>query len=507
MKRKQSPRVFTITQQLFLLLAVAIVLSQAFTVLAVTLLPPAQPPIRTIGEVADELRGLAQSDEEKPSFTTRSADALPERFSIVQQGFEQQWREQLAVELDTSLANVRVHIEKPTLLKQIAAGQPVASRPDALGRFGRSRPGFAPGFERRDPAMGSGPPFLSAGLEEYSASRFPMAMRPFPPRNPPPVIVGNFSAAWRQPDGTWTISSTPTQLSGVYRMLFWFVGGMVVVSPFVFWFANRLAAPVRKFAEAADELGRNPGGPSLDIKGPAEIGLAADAFNKMQQRLKRYVNDRVNAISTISHDLRMPLTRLRFRAEAVDPKLRAGLLSDVEQMEQMVTDVLAFMRSANQPARREELDLVELVGALSEMADISVPFQIASRDRILVEGDGRSLERLFLNLIDNGAKHGGGEVSIGLEQVGENAVVTISDAGPGIPADELEQVFEPFYRTSSSKDRVAGAGLGLTSARAIARAHGGDIVLSSGEGGLRAAVSLPIIASGSTSRQAIAVEA
>lgn len=494
-----KPRaVFSMKRQIFLLLASAIFLSQALTILAVTLLPPPQPPLRTLGQVADALLGFEAPADEAAQFNTRSVSSLPERFSMTPQGIERLWRDQLARQLDTTPENVRVHREEPTVFSAMAAGRmPVSNAPGGR-RFGGQRPDFtgAPGSgeSRLDlprPPFGFGP--------HGAAGDGPGEMARLPPRAVPPVIMGQFSAAYRRDDGSWIIVSPPPQLSGMFRMMIWFAGGILVVSPLAFWFANRLTAPVQRFADAAEQLGRNPEGASLTVEGPAEIGIAAEAFNRMQQRLKRYVRDRVNTISTISHDLRIPLTRLRFRAECASPALRDGILSDVDKMEAMISEVLAFMKGAGASGAREDVDLAGLLDDVAKSMGRLGSLTVRTNEPLIVEGNPRSLERLFINLIDNAQKYGGGRVSIVVDQENEgHAVVAVRDRGPGIAVEEREQVFQPFYRTDKTRERAQGAGLGLTSARAIARAHGGDIILSDGGPGLVARVEIPLSAIRST---------
>jgi signal transduction histidine kinase len=234
----------------------------------------------------------------------------------------------------------------------------------------------------------------------------------------------------------------------------------------------------------------------MTLKGPAEIGAAAHAFNEMQARLKRYIGDRTAMVGAISHDLRTPLARIRFKLEPAPEALKDSVLADVEQMEQMIGGVLAFIRNEGAPRRRERLDLLSLVECVADDAALmGGDVEIAETAQpVEVHGDPGALQRLFGNLVQNALKYGG-EARIQVLREGPNAVVEIADAGPGLSADELEKVFQPFYRTDASRNLDnGGVGLGLPIARSTARAHGGDVELSSGPEGVVARVVLPVAA-------------
>jgi len=233
----------------------------------------------------------------------------------------------------------------------------------------------------------------------------------------------------------------------------------------------------------------------MTLKGPAEIGAAAQAFNEMQTRLKRYILDRTAMVGAISHDLRTPLARIRFKLEAAPPRLREAVLSDVDQMEQMIGGVLAFIRDEGQPRRRERLDLLSLIECVADdAAMVGGQVEIVDGKPVTVDGDPVALQRLFSNLVDNAVKYGG-EAAIEVRRDGPLAVVAIADRGPGLSQDELVRVFQPFYRTDVSRNLdKGGVGLGLPIARSTARAHGGDVELTSKPGGTTAIVTLPVAA-------------
>jgi len=311
-------------------------------------------------------------------------------------------------------------------------------------------------------------------------------------------IFGDFAAALQQDNGTWTVvRSIPESFPSAWQMeaSAWLLGGFLLVASAGYLFSRRISAPLRRFAEAAETLGRDPHGPQMTLKGPAEVGAAAQAFNEMQARLKRYINDRTAMVGAISHDLRTPLARIRFKVEAAPPAVKAAVLSDVEQMEQMIGGVLAFIRDEGAPRRRERLDLLSLIECVADDAAlVGGQVEILEAQPVTVDGDPVALQRLFSNLVDNALKYGGG-ARIAVRQEGDAAVVEIADEGPGLSAEELGRVFQPFYRTDTSRNLdKGGVGLGLPIARSTARAHGGDVELMSRSGGATAIVTLPAAA-------------
>jgi signal transduction histidine kinase len=239
-------------------------------------------------------------------------------------------------------------------------------------------------------------------------------------------------------------------------------------------------------------LGRDPVGAPVLLRGPSEIGVAARAFNEMQARLKRYVQDRTAMVGAISHDLRTPLARIRFRMEAASPALRGAVIADVEQMEAMIAAVLAFIRDASAQKTREPLDLLSVLEcAVDDATTTGGAATILTDAHPTVEGDAAALQRLFANLIDNAIRYGA-RAEVSIRQGAGCARVEIADEGPGLPPAELERVFEPFYRAERSRNLDAGGiGLGLAIARSIAREHGGDLDLVNGPRGLIARVQLP----------------
>jgi len=310
-------------------------------------------------------------------------------------------------------------------------------------------------------------------------------------------LLDPFEIGIQRDDGKW-VSVRPKAAFGLTpwqtRIAIWFLLSGVALAPIAYLFARRLSAPIRGMARAAERLGRDPNAPPVDLRGSAEVAVAAAAFNDMQARLARYVEDRTAMMASIAHDLRTPLTRLRFRIESAPEEQRAKMAADLDQMEEMVSATLAFVRDATRPGERTPLELSSLVESVcDEMAETGACCEVRSADKVVLEGDPMALRRLFANLLENALKFGG-QARARVYHDGVQAVVEVEDDGPGIPEGELERVFEPFYRREPSRSRkTGGIGLGLAVVRTIARGHGGDVALANRPGGgLTARVQLPL---------------
>jgi signal transduction histidine kinase len=312
-----------------------------------------------------------------------------------------------------------------------------------------------------------------------------------------PFIEGDFIAAVRRPDGHWVAvapRAEPFPNRWQKQVLLWFILSLVIVSPLAWFFARRIVRPLEGFARAAEMLGRDPSATIIPLSGPAEIGRAAYAFNQMHNRLRAFVDDRTAMVGAISHDLRTPLTRLRFRLEDVSDAQRPALLREVAEMESMINEVIAFIRDASTPGPRQRLDLAALVAdSIADAQLVGADVELIGQVPTLVEADPVGLRRLLSNLLENAVKYGErARVRVTLSE-GE-AMAEILDAGPGIPDEDMDRVFEPFYRSPEARrSGRPGSGLGLTVCRSIARAHGGDICFRHGSEGFAAVLTMPVV--------------
>ncbi len=458
----------SLTAQVMALVFGALMAAQAITILAVYLAPPKAPPVYSLAQVASALRGEQLATDQGRRLRRQVMDEPPPE--LAQPAWDSGPAAQLAGALGVSADQVRVRLRRPPPFVMLTSGQ---------DPFHGGPPPRPPQDSSGPPDFGGPPPFrpgLGFGLEGDGM-----------------ILRGEFIAGWRQSDGRWVMVEPQPELEWLRRIAIWAGGGLLIMGPIGYWFARRISAPLKGFAATAEVLGRDPQASLMAPSGPAEIGVAARAFNAMQVRIQRYVTDRVSMLGAISHDLRTPLTRIRFKVEKADPEMRAAVLSDVVQMEHMISAVLVFSQHGAAPSARQALDLTSLVScAVDEASASGADAQLTLDQPVIVEGDPVALQRLFTNLIDNAVKYGA-LARVSIEAQDGEALVRVSDAGPGLPQRELEKVFTPFYRTEDAKQRTTlGAGLGLSIARSVARGHGGDVLLRSSAGGLTAEVILPL---------------
>lgn len=284
------------------------------------------------------------------------------------------------------------------------------------------------------------------------------------------------------PDG-WTVGSI---ISLALTALILCLIGVVI--------AHRITLPLRHLSLSAEALGRGESLPPLAEEGPAEVRHTAAAFNRMQDRLRRFIEDRSRMLAAIGHDLRTPLTTLRLRTEFVeDPVEQMKMLEAIEEMHQMTEAAIELARGGSSEEPLREIDLCALVGSVSDdLAVLGQPVACAECSRMPVRCRPNSLRRALRNLIENAVRYGG-EARVSILSQADTVEILIEDDGPGIPDDMKEQVFAPFTRLEQSRNRASGgAGLGLSIARAVVLQHGGDIRLRDGSTGLKATIILPL---------------
>ena len=255
-----------------------------------------------------------------------------------------------------------------------------------------------------------------------------------------------------------------------------------------------VTGPLSSLATAADKLGADINRPPLPESGPLEVRNAARAFNTMQRRLARFIADRTRILAAMSHDLKTPITRMRLRTEMLDnEEIRGKFGKDLEEMETMVAHTLDFMRDASAVESVQPIDLMALLESLqTDYQDTGDAVAIEGRVAGAYPGRPHALRRCLTNLLDNAIRYGK-RATIRIEDGAGRITIRVLDEGPGIPEDELEKAFEPFFRGEISRSReTGGTGLGLGIARNIARAHGGELVLKNrAGGGLEAVLTLP----------------
>jgi signal transduction histidine kinase len=247
------------------------------------------------------------------------------------------------------------------------------------------------------------------------------------------------------------------------------------------WLTWSVTAPLTRFAHAAERVGLDIHAPSMPEQGPVQLRRAMRAFNEMQVRLQRFLDDRTRMLGAIGHDLRTPLTRLRLRIETgPEGEEKSKMLSDTERMEAMLSSALAFIRGLDEEMDAPDaVDLDSLLQTACDMvSDLGGEVSYSGPARCRYHCRPLAMLRALTNIVSNAAKYGQrAHVSL-RQQPGAGYLIEVEDEGPGIPDSEKEKVFEAFYRTASAREVDSeGMGLGLSIARSIILAHGGTIEL------------------------------
>lgn len=310
-------------------------------------------------------------------------------------------------------------------------------------------------------------------------------------------VPHGFRAAVKLPDGSWKM----VWRKDVDELADWRAGiiirfaiSLALMLPIGWLFARWLTDPIHAFGAAAERLGRERRVEAVDVHGPAEIRKAAEALNDMQDRIRGYIVERTSVVGAIAHDLRTPLSRLKFHIAMAPEQLRSKAESEIDEMERMIAASLEFADAEVRPYIRERLDLTLLVeGVVDDLADLGRPVVLQKTERATVLGDPLLLKRLFTNLINNAVIYGQRAI-VSVQRQGDRAIIDIEDEGPGLNQANLERAFEPFYRAEGSRNRATGGiGLGLAIVKSAAMSNGGDVELTNrSEGGLRARVWLPL---------------
>lgn len=258
---------------------------------------------------------------------------------------------------------------------------------------------------------------------------------------------------------------------------------------------HALSTPLRALSEVADTIGAGDAWQPLAEKGPREVRNLAHAINAMQQRISDLIEDRTEALAAVSHDLRTPLARLRLRAGFLDDsETQEAIEADIDEMEAMVTGVLAYLsgEKAREPARSINLAAI-LTTIADDATDRGADVVYHGPDRLPFTLPPLAMKRVFTNLVEN-ALHYAGSASITLSREENRLLVRVEDDGPGIPETELQRVTTPFYRVESSRSRrTGGLGLGLAIVKREVERAGGSLLLSNRpSGGLCAEIAFPL---------------
>ena len=258
-------------------------------------------------------------------------------------------------------------------------------------------------------------------------------------------------------------------------------------------FLKNQTRPIVNLAKAAERFGRGENIDEYRPSGALEIRRAGIEFDKMRKRIMRHLNQRSEMLSGISHDLRTPLTRLKLQLSFIkDEKLSKKMSLDIDEMEKMLNEYLQFT-SSTYLEKDETFDISELIESIINKYDNSNISKKLIIPRIYMNGRKNLIQRSLNNIIDNSIKYAD-KINLGLSKKNNNIIVTIDDDGPGIPENEYQNVFKPFYKLDKSRgDSRSSVGLGLSIASDIIKSHGGNILLEKSTlNGLRVKIFLPL---------------
>ncbi len=282
--------------------------------------------------------------------------------------------------------------------------------------------------------------------------------------------------------------------STVYVFVIWMVGTSLILFVVATIFMRNQVKPIRRLAIAADNFGKGRDVSHFKPEGASEVRRASAAFLDMRERILLQISQRTDMLAGVSHDLRTPLTRMRLQLELLEDHEGAEeLKADIAEMEHMLEGYLAFARGEG----AEEPKTTDLTAILNEAAAQARRkggvVDLHTEGQLMAPLRPNAFKRCVTNVIDNAIRYAD-HVSVRAGQRGDAIEVTVDDDGPGIPEDERDEVFKPFYRIEGSRNPgTGGVGLGLTIARDVMRGHGGDIQLSaSPNGGLRARLRVPL---------------
>lgn len=510
----KTPTALPVLVQVAALATLAVIMSQAVAFGVVLLAPEPRPAGFSIEAAAEALQGRPAETSDGRTLKRHLSDKAP--------ALAGDPRQPLALAIGAGLAQ-RLQVQPEALRVTVPPHRPGPGRrpppprtEDKRTELVFVRPGTpGPEVDGRAPPpwnrqVGPGEPIVRPGpTREVRAE---LHMRRVAPAGAEAITIDTtthqftvvtdkltfapFSAALRLPDGRWASVTPPHGLLSPWQVRILIALGisLLLLAPLVWILARRLTRPIRVFAEAAERLGANPEAEPMVASGPTEVRTAIHAFNDMQAALRDHMRRRSQTVAAIAHDLRTPLTRLRFRAEQAPDSVRDRMAADIEEMDALIATAMAYVRGEATPDRSEPFDLAELAAdCATGFSETGASVSFSGDTALPVVADPAALRRALANLIANAVKFGGG-ARVHATTADGTAVITVADDGPGLAESELEAVFEPFYRGERSRNReTGGAGLGLSVARQAARAHGGDVTLANRQtGGLTARLTLPL---------------
>jgi signal transduction histidine kinase len=389
--------------------------------------------------------------------------------------------------------------EHLVIARRLVAEQPVAGRAEMAAELTTERyfvswsaskptlPGKGTNAVRmRDQIVAWEPTLLGTELQAQTL-----------PRRGSTIVIGSL----RLPQGDWLFFRTiePLQTtSATYGRVFSSLVTLLVLMVLGGLFIRQTLKPVRSLTDAVERFG--PGFdqslPSVPATGAGDVQRLVEAFNAMQARIKRLMDERTRALAAVSHDLRTPLSRLRLRVEAVDDTvLRREVETDLEGMEAMVTSLLTFLGGEGETEKPRLVDLAVLCASVADDAS-DHGHDVVYEGPTHLERPLRSISmrRAVVNLVENAVRYGS-RVCLQLSEEADETVIRVMDDGPGIPEEALTLVREPFVRLDHARQRdTSGFGLGLSIVERAVVDEGGALELSNRDsGGLSATIRLPAV--------------
>ncbi len=338
---------------------------------------------------------------------------------------------------------------------------------------------------------------ISVGTVEAAVYRLPARRRARMNRRRigPPADFELVIAA-EQPGRGWLVIASPwpeSQYWLVWRLIAQTVILYAAVLLPVLWISRRISRPLAALAASAETF--TPGSAArVEERGPPDVQAVIAAHNALQLRVSAMLAEKDRMLGAIGHDLRTPLAALRVRIESVeDDEDRTRMAATIDEMNRTLDDILSLARLGRPSEPETDVDVAALVDAVVEdFRELDQPVTFEEAPRTPMRLRPTLMRRAVRNLIENAVKYGGG-ATVRIDPAPGRVAILVCDEGPGIPADRLADVFDPFTRLETSRNReTGGSGLGLALARAIVRDAGGEITLANRtEGGLEAVITLP----------------
>jgi len=279
------------------------------------------------------------------------------------------------------------------------------------------------------------------------------------------------------------VPDRPARLVGALLFQTFILYGLVLAA--VWLVVRRIARPLKDLTAAAEGFGSNDAHVPVERRGPADVRQLIDAFEAMRVRIVAMLTEKDHMLGAIGHDLRTPLASLRVRTESVeDEDERNRMAQTIDEMNRTLDDILSLARLGRPSEPPTLVDLSALVdAAVEDFRDLGQDVAFEPGARVTAAVRSNLIKRAVRNLIENALKYGDA-VAVSIARAAGGVTIEVTDRGPGIPADAIERMFEPFARLEGSRNRdTGGAGLGLALARAIATGHGGELTLANREGG------------------------